>query len=134
MAVFSKKRPLRVSYGFNKLENDLEGRLITLEFDDYFLLTVYVPNAGEDLKRLNYRLNSWDINFRKYLKKLQKTKKNIIITGDFNCANEDIDVYDPIGKDKLPGFTPDERLNFKKILDIGFIDTFRNLYPEKVIE
>lgn len=115
-----------------KPEHDLEGRLITLEFEDFYLLSVYVPNAGEELKRLDYRVNSWDLHFSKYLKKLRKSNKNVIISGDFNCANEDIDVYDPINKDKLPGFTPGERLNFKKLLDIGYVDTYRRFNPEKV--
>ncbi len=133
VAIFTKKKPMKVIYGFNIPENDTEGRLITLEFENYYLISVYVPNAGEELKRLNYRMNSWDINFHKYLKKLQKTNKDIIISGDLNCANEDIDVYDPSGKDKVPGFTPGERLNFKRLLDIGFVDTYRKLYPYKVI-
>jgi len=132
VAVFTKKRPLNVTYGLNKPEHDLEGRLITLEFEHFYLLSVYVPNAGEELKRLDYRVNSWDMHFQRYLKKLRKSNKNVIIAGDFNCANEDIDVYDPVNKDKLPGFTPGERLNFKRLLDIGYVDTFRKLYPDKV--
>ena len=132
VAIFTKEKPLKSYYGFNKEEHDGEGRLITLEFEKFFLLSVYVPNAGEELKRLDYRMKLWDSNFYSYLKKLKKKNKNIIITGDMNCANEDIDVYDPRNKDKHPGFTPGERLNFKKLLMLGFKDTFRLLYPEKV--
>lgn len=133
MSIFTKKKPLKATYGFKSVDNDGEGRLITLEFEDFYLISVYVPNAGEGLKRLNYRLQSWDENFFNYLKKLKNKNKNIIIAGDMNCANEDIDVYDATNKDKVPGFTPDERINFKKLLNLGFIDTYRKINRNKVI-
>lgn len=132
MAIFSKIKPIDVIFGLNKKECDTEGRMITLEYPDFYLICVYVPNAGDQLKRLDFRVNSWDANMRKFVGKLKKANKNIIITGDFNCANEDIDVYDPTNKDKVPGFTPDERLNFKRLLKLGFVDTFRFLNPERV--
>jgi exodeoxyribonuclease III len=104
--------------------------VITLEFDEFFLVSVYVPNAGEGLRRLEYRVNEWDKKFQKYLNKLSE-KKNVIVTGDFNVAHQEIDVYDPIGKNFQPGFTPLERVSFQKLLDSGFMDTYRHLYPDK---
>lgn len=109
---------------------DREGRIITLEYNDYYLVNVYTPNSGEGLKRLDYRVNTWDIEFFKYVNRLKK-RKNIIIAGDINCAHLDIDVYDPIGKQKQAGFTVEERNNLQKLLNSGFIDTYRHFYPDR---
>jgi exodeoxyribonuclease III len=129
-AIFSKKKPINVFYGLNSPEHDKEGRVITLEFLDYYLLHVYTPNSGQALQRLEYRTNEWDVEFRKYISLLQK-KKNIIVCGDLNVVNLDIDIYNTRGKSKAAGFTPAERESFKKLLnDNKLIDTFRYLYPD----
>lgn len=109
----------------------MEGRMITLEYENFYLVSVYVPNSGEGLKRLDYRVNEWDKVLQKYLKKL-RGEKNVIVTGDFNCAHEDIDIYDPNNKAMQPGFTKVERNSFRNMLEIGYVDTFRYLYPNKM--
>ena len=97
------------------------------------LVATYVPNAGEGLKRLNYRITEWDADFHDYLKKLESDKgKPVILAGDLNVAHHEIDIYDPKGKEKLPGYTPQERQSFTQLLERGFTDTYRYLYPEKV--
>ena len=133
-AIFSKRKPIDSIIGMkiNDTEYDFEGRVITLEFKDYYLIHVYTPNSGQKLVRLDYRINTWDINFRKYCKLLQK-KKPIIICGDLNVANEEIDIANSKGNKKNAGFTIEERDSFKKMLNkLNLIDTFRYLNKEDV--
>ena len=133
-AVFSKKKPLNVTYGISDLDDtfDDEGRVITLEFKDFFLVNVYTANSGEGLKRLDYRIKTWDTHFRNYVKGLNK-KKPIIITGDLNVAHNEIDLHNPKTNQKSAGFTKEERESFSKLLsDVDLIDTYRHLYPDKV--
>ncbi len=131
VSIITKFKPINFQYGFETKNHDMEGRMITLEYKEFFLVCVYVPNAGEGLKRLDYRVQDWDKVFQKYLKKLRSIK-DVIVTGDFNCAYQDIDIYDPTNKSMQPGFTSDERNSFKKMLDSGYIDTFRYFYPDKM--
>lgn len=131
-AIFTRKKPLNVSHGINNSELDNEGRVITLEYDKYFLIHVYTPNSGQSLQRLDYRTKNWDVHFRKYLKNLQKSK-NIIVCGDLNVANEDIDIHNPKGNKRSAGFTDEERESFKKHLqELKLIDTYRLLNPNKI--
>ena len=131
-AIFTKKKPNNVSHGINSSELDNEGRVITLEYDNYYLVHVYTPNSGQSLQRLEYRTKNWDIQFRKYLKNLQKSK-NIIVCGDLNVANENIDIHNPKGNKRTAGFTDEERISFKKHLDeLKLIDTYRYINPNKV--
>jgi exodeoxyribonuclease-3 len=102
-----------------------------MEFENFYLVCVYVPNSGDGLKRLNYRIEKWDVTFQKYLINLTK-EKNIILTGDLNVAHKEIDIHDPKGNIKSAGFTIQERESFSKFLVEGYIDTFRVLYPDKV--
>lgn len=122
-AVFTKIRPLDVAYGIGMKEHDAEGRVITCEFPEYFFVNVYVPNAGEDLKRLPYRLQ-WESDFRSYLKKLEK-KKPVVVCGDLNVAHKEIDLANPASNRGNSGFTDEERAEFTKLLEAGFLDTFR---------
>ncbi len=131
VAIITKYKPLKVTYGTGNTEHDIEGRVITLEYPDYYLISVYVPNAGDSLKRLNYRINSWDKHFFSYIDKL-KRKKDIILAGDLNVAHQNIDVYDYVGKDKQAGFTFEERRSFDEFIQSGYVDTFRDLYPKTV--
>ena len=132
-AIFSKKKPINVFFGINKKKYDNEGRVITLEFKKYYLIHVYTPNSGQSLQRLDYRVNEWDKEFLKFLKKLQKTKK-IILCGDLNVANEDIDIHNPKTNKKSAGFTNEERESFKNILDKAKLtDTFRHLNSDKIL-
>ncbi len=126
-AVFTKKNPLNVSYGIGMPEHDDEGRVITLEFPDYFLVNVYTPNAGEELKRLAYRIE-WDRDFLKYVKHLEK-KKPVIFCGDLNVAHKEIDLANPKSNRGHSGFTDEEREDFSKVLAAGFVDTFREVDP-----
>ena len=131
-AIWSKKKPNNVLYGLGIEELDNEGRVITLEFDKFYLLHVYTPNSGEALARLDYRVKIWDVAFRKFIKKLQE-KKPIIVCGDLNCANEDIDIHSPKTNKRSAGFTDEERKSFKKILkDNNLIDSFRYFNKDKV--
>ena len=131
-AIFSKKKPLSVNLGMGQDGDDDEGRMITLEFKDYYLVHVYTPNSGDGLVRLKYRVETWDKNFRKYCRRLQKIKP-IIVCGDLNVANEEIDIANPKGNKKRAGFTEDERNSFKKTLDkLDLIDTFRYQNPDEV--
>jgi len=123
-AIFSKKEPINVTYGIGIEEHDNEGRVITAEFEDYQVLTVYTPNAKRGLLRLDYRLK-WDEAFREYVKNLDK-KKPIIFCGDLNVAHQEIDIAHPNSNRNNPGFTDAERNSFSKLLDSGFIDSFRN--------
>jgi exodeoxyribonuclease III len=131
VSIITKFEPIKVKYGIGIAEHDEEGRVITLEYSDFFLVCVYVPNAGDSLKRLDYRVNQWDKCFYKYVNRL-KLKKDIIIAGDFNVAHQNIDVYDYIGKEKQAGFTFEERNSFDRFLKTGFVDTFRDKYPKTV--
>jgi len=131
VAIFTKYKPLNIIYGIDMEEHDQEGRVITLEFPRFYLVSVYVPNAGEGLKRLEYRVSNWDIAFFDFLRNL-KNKKNVILCGDLNVAHKEINIYTPKGHLKSAGFTLVERNSFTKFLESGFIDTFRHLYPNNV--
>ena len=128
-AILTKYEPISVSYGMNINKHDKEGRVITLEYDKFYLISCYTPNAGEGLKRVDYRVKEWDKDFFEYINTL-KNKKDIILTGDLNVAKNDIDIFDPKGREKLPGFSKMEKESFHKFLDMGYIDTFRDLHPK----
>lgn len=128
-AVFTKLEPLNVTYGIGIEEHDQEGRVITLEFDKFFLVDVYTPNSQRELTRLEYRMK-WEDDFRKYLKNLEKTKP-IIMCGDLNVAHNEIDLKNPKQNRKNAGFTDEERSKMTKLLEAGFIDTYRLLYPNQ---
>ena len=102
--------------------------MLTAEFEKFYLVAVYVPNAGDKLKRHVYRTTKWDVDFQAYLKQLELTKP-VILAGDLNVAHQEIDIYDPAGKHKISGYTPEERSNFSDLLEEGFVDTFRHFYP-----
>ncbi|MBP3759229.1 MAG: exodeoxyribonuclease III [Firmicutes bacterium] len=129
-AIFTKKEPLSVTYGMGIDEHDHEGRVITLEFDDFYFITVYVPNSQDGLKRLDYRMK-WEDDFLVYLKELEKTKP-VVFCGDLNVAHEEIDLKNPKTNRKNAGFTDEERSKMTALLDAGFTDTFRYFYPEQV--
>ncbi|KAJ7313015.1 hypothetical protein JRQ81_004276 [Phrynocephalus forsythii] len=128
VALLSKTKPVDVTYGIGEEEHDKEGRVITAEFPSYFLVTAYVPNAGRGLVRLEYR-QRWDVAFRSYLQGLA-ARKPLILCGDLNVAHQEIDLKNPKGNKKNAGFTPEERDGFTKLLEAGFIDSFRHLYPD----
>lgn len=128
-AVFAKKEPLSVSYGIGQEEHDQEGRVITLEFDTFYLVTVYTPNSQRDLARLDYRM-IWEAEFLGYLKNLEKSKP-VILCGDLNVAHTEIDLKNPKTNRKNAGFTDEERAKFSELLKNGFIDTFRHFHPDK---
>ena len=129
-AIFSKKKPINVTYGLGSSSIDQEGRVITLEFEKFYLLHVYTPNSGQGLKRLEYRVKTWDVAFRKFVKNLNKTKP-VIVTGDLNVAHHEIDIHNPKGNLKSSGFTIEERESFTKFLkETKMIDTYRYLNPE----
>lgn len=128
-AIFSKIEPIAVSYGINKEEHDMEGRVITLEFEDFYMITVYTPNSKEKLARLEYRMK-WEDDFREYLNNLDKVKP-VIVCGDLNVAHEEIDLKNPKSNRKNAGFSDEEREKFTTLLNSGFIDTFRYFYPDK---
>ena len=128
-AIFTKYKPLGVKYGMGIEEHDTEGRLITLEYDDFFLVTCYTPNSKQELLRLDYRM-IWEDNFRNYLIELNKTK-SVIVCGDLNVAHEEIDLKNPKTNRKNAGFTDQEREKMSLLLDSGFTDTFRYFYPNK---
>ncbi len=128
-AVFSRQEPNAVTYGIGIDAHDHEGRVITLEYDGFYFVNVYVPNAGEELKRLDYRM-AWDSDFRAYISALDK-KKNVIVCGDLNVAHKEIDLKNPKTNRRSAGFTDEEREGFTRLLESGFADSFRFLYPEK---
>ena len=130
-AVFSKEEPLSVSYGIGATEHDHEGRVITLEFPDYYFLTCYTPNSQDELRRLSYRME-WEDAFLAYLKKLEQ-KKPVIFCGDLNVAHNDIDLKNPKTNHQNAGFTDEERGKFSALLAAGFIDTFRFFCPDEVV-
>ena len=129
-AVFTRHQPLNVTYGIGIDEHDHEGRVITLEMEEFFLVCVYVPNAQDGLKRLDYRMR-WEDDFLAYLKALDG-KKPVIVCGDLNVAHQEIDLKNPKTNRMNPGFTDEERGKFSHWLESGFTDTFRHLYPEQV--
>ena len=118
-------------YGIGIDEHDHEGRVITLEFEDFYLITVYVPNSQDELRRLDYRMK-WEDDFKAYLKELEKTKP-VIFCGDLNVAHKEIDLKNPKTNRRNAGFTDEERGKMSALLDDGFIDTFRYFYPEEVV-
>ncbi|CZR96669.1 MULTISPECIES: exodeoxyribonuclease III [unclassified Clostridioides] len=128
-AIFTKKEPLKVMYGINIEEHDKEGRVITLEFEDFYFVTVYTPNSQSELKRLEYRTR-WEDDFIDYLVKLDN-QKPVIVCGDMNVAHTEIDLKNPKNNMKNAGFTKEEREKFSKLLDSGFIDTYRYFNPDK---
>jgi exodeoxyribonuclease-3 len=127
-AIFSKKEPISVSYGIGVEEHDREGRVITLEFDKFYFITVYVPNSQDGLKRLDYRM-CWEDDFLSYIRKLDK-KKPVIYCGDLNVAHEEIDLKNPSTNHMNAGFSDEERGKFSDVLAAGFVDSFRYLYPD----
>ena len=129
-AVFTRHTPLNVTYGIGIDEHDHEGRVITLEMDDFFLVTVYVPNAQDELKRLDYRMR-WEDDFLAYIKSLD-AKKPVIVCGDMNVAHQEIDIKNPKTNRRNAGFTDEEREKMTQLLEAGFIDTFRYKHPEDV--
>ena len=127
-AVFTRKEPVSVTKGMGIDEHDNEGRVLTCEFDDFYLVNVYKPNSQNELKRLDYRM-TWDDAFRNYLKKLEETKP-VITCGDFNVAHKEIDLKNPKTNRRNAGFTDEEREKMTVLQDAGFIDTFRHFYPD----
>lgn len=128
VALLSKTEPLNVSYGIGKEEHDKEGRVITAEYPSFFLVTAYVPNAGKGLVRLDYR-KTWDDDFKAYLSGLDE-RKPVVLCGDLNVAHQEIDLKNPKGNKKNAGFTVEEREGFSRLLEAGFTDSFRELYPD----
>jgi exodeoxyribonuclease-3 len=129
-AIFTSLKPQKVTNGIGIAKHDQEGRVITAEYKDFFLVNVYVPNSKRDLSRLKYRGEEWDVDFLKYLKNLEK-KKPVIFCGDLNVAHTELDLTNPASNRKNHGFTDEERAGFTKIIKSGFIDTFREFNKEK---
>ncbi|MBE5911897.1 exodeoxyribonuclease III [Pseudobutyrivibrio sp.] len=128
-AIFTKQKPINVTYGIGIEEHDHEGRVITLEFEDYYFITCYTPNSQNELKRLDYRM-TWEDDFRNYLCQLNK-KKGVILCGDLNVAHEEIDIKNPKTNRRNAGFTDEERNKMTELLDAGFVDSFRHFYPDQ---
>ena len=128
-AIFARHQPISVSYGLGIEEHDHEGRVITLEMQDFYLITVYTPNSQDGLRRLDYRM-TWEDDFLEYIKRLDE-KKPVIVCGDLNVAHEEIDLKNPKSNRKNAGFTDEEREKMTKWLNSGFTDTFRYFYPEQ---
>lgn len=126
-AIFTKKEPISVQYGIGIDEHDHEGRVITLEYETFYMVTVYTPNSQTELARLDYRMR-WEDDFRRYLKELDKVKP-VIVCGDMNVAHEEIDLKNPKTNCNNAGFTDDERNKFTELIEAGFTDTFRDKYP-----
>ncbi|GKV48860.1 hypothetical protein SLEP1_g55650 [Rubroshorea leprosula] len=125
-------KPLSVRYGLGISDHDSEGHLVTAEFDTFYLLSAYVPNSGDGLRRLLYRITEWDQSLSNYMKELEKSKP-VILTGDLNCAHEEIDIHDPTGNKRSAGFTNEERHSFgTNFISRGFVDTFRKQHPDVV--
>lgn len=127
-AVFTKIKPIQVTYDIGIEHHDQEGRVITCEYEDFFLVTVYTPNSQNELARLDYRMQ-WEDDFLQYLKKLEQVKP-VVVCGDLNVAHKEIDLKNPSSNRKNAGFTDEERSKFSQLLDNGFTDTFRYLYPD----
>lgn len=128
-AIFTKREPISVQYGIGIEEHDQEGRVITLEFEDFYFVTVYTPNSQSELARLDYRMQ-WETDFLAYLKRLEE-KKPVVFCGDLNVAAEEIDLKNPKTNRKNAGFTDEERDKFRTLKASGFIDTFRYFYPDQ---
>ena len=128
-AIFTKREPVSVQYGIGIEEHDQEGRVITLEFEDFYFVTVYTPNSQSELARLDYRMQ-WETDFLAYLKRLEE-KKPVVFCGDLNVAAEEIDLKNPKTNRKNAGFTDEERDKFRTLKATGFIDTFRYFYPDQ---
>ena len=128
-AIFTRRHPLSVTYGLGIDLHDHEGRIITAEYDSFYLVTAYVPNSQDGLRRLDYR-QQWDKDLRAYLKELE-TKKPVVLCGDLNVAHREIDLKNPKSNRKNAGFTDEEREGFQQLLDAGFVDTFRHFYPDQ---
>lgn len=128
-AIFTKKEPISVQYGIGIEKHDNEGRVITLEFEKFYMVTVYTPNSQEKLARLDYRME-WEEEFRNYLLELDKLKP-VIVCGDLNVAHNEIDLKNPKSNRKNAGFSDEEREKMSKLLDSGFVDSFRYFYPDK---
>ena len=128
-AIFTRHQPLSVAYGIGVDEHDHEGRVITLEMENFYLITVYVPNSQDGLKRLDYRM-TWEDDFLAYLKKIEE-KKPVVVCGDLNVAHQEIDLKNPKSNRKNAGFTDEERAKFTQWLNAGFTDTFRHFYPDQ---
>ncbi|NMB07244.1 MAG: exodeoxyribonuclease III [Tissierellia bacterium] len=128
-AIFTKKEPISVKYGLGIEEHDKEGRVITLEYEDFYLVNVYTPNSQRELKRLDYRMK-WEDDFRNYLVELDNNKP-VILCGDLNVAHKEIDLKNPSTNRRNAGFTDEERDKMTKLLESGFIDSFRYFYPDK---
>lgn len=128
--ILTKQEPVKVATNLAIDKHDQEGRVITAEYPDFFLVNVYVPNSKRDLSRLPYRHQEWDVDFLKYLKKLEK-KKPVIFCGDLNVAHQEIDLANPKSNQFTHGFTKEEREGFSNFVKAGFVDTFRELYPDK---
>ena len=128
-AIYTRHQPLSVTYGIGVEEHDHEGRVITLEMEQFYLITVYVPNSQDGLKRLDYRM-TWEDDFLAYLKKLEE-KKPVVVCGDLNVAHQEIDLKNPKSNRKNAGFTDEERAKFTQWLNAGFTDTFRYFYPNQ---
>ena len=129
VAIYTKKQPLKVTYGMGQEEHDQEGRMITLEYENFYFITVYTPNSKKELARLDYRM-VWEDAFRDYIQTLQKDKP-VVICGDLNVAHKEIDLKNPKTNRKNAGFSDEERAKFGELLDIGLIDTFRYFYPDQ---
>lgn len=129
-AIFTKKEPLNVTYGIGIEEHDKEGRVITLEFDKFYMIDIYTPNSKRELERLEYR-QIWEDEIRKYMLKLNK-KKPVIMCGDLNVAHKEIDLKNPKTNRRNAGFTDEERNKMTELLEAGFTDSFRYLYPDKI--
>ena len=128
-AIFTKEKPISVHYGIGIEEHDKEGRVITLEFEKFYMITVYTPNSQEKLARLDYRMK-WEEDFKSYLLELDK-KKPVIVCGDLNVAHKEIDLKNPKTNRKNAGFSDEEREKMTKLLESGFVDSFRYFYPDK---
>ncbi|EGY80712.1 exodeoxyribonuclease III [Peptoniphilus indolicus] len=131
-AVFTKLKPISVTYGIGIEEHDTEGRVITLEFEDYYFITCYTPNSKRKLERLDYRV-VWEDAFRNYLNELDKNKP-IVLCGDLNVAHNEIDLANPDTNHKSAGFSDEERAKFTELLASGYVDTFRHFYPDRADE
>jgi len=127
-AIFTKEEPLSVTYGMNIEKHDHEGRIITLEFNQFYMVTVYTPNSQDELRRLDYRME-WEDDFLSYLKELEQTKP-VIVCGDLNVAHKEIDLKNPKTNRRNAGFTDEERSKFTNLMNAGFIDSFRYFYPD----
>ncbi len=127
-AIFTKHEPLSVSYGMGIEEHDHEGRVITLEYENFYMVTVYTPNSQNELARLDYRM-TWEDDFKTYLNNL-KSKKSVLVCGDLNVAHKEIDIKNPKTNRRNAGFTDEEREKMTVLLELGFIDTFRYFYPD----